>query len=280
MKSVRSNGSENVRNALAFTLIELLVVIAIIAILAAMLLPALAKSKQQAQGIQCVSNLKQLSLGWTMYGNDNRGYMMPNGDEGYQPTVQNPRADPQWCPGREDVSGDSTNVFIMAGLLYPYVNNVAVYKCPADHTLVHQSQTPKTRSMSMNGWMSPAPPSQYDMGSTRNCHMYFKETDLNVGGAANLWLLMDENPFSINDGFMLINPNDGGWVDWPATYHNNPNGISICDGHAVIHKWTDPKVLNYDTENPSNGAVTPATPGYPDFSWICIASTVTNIDDY
>ncbi len=80
---------------------------------------ALSRSKEQAQGIQCVSNLKQLSLGWAIYGNDNRGYMMPNGDEAYQPTTQNPTADPQWCPGREDLAGDSTNVYIMAGAALP-----------------------------------------------------------------------------------------------------------------------------------------------------------------
>ncbi len=259
-----------------FTLIELLVVIAIIAILASLLLPALSRAKEQAQGAQCMSNLKQLTLGWTMYAGDNREYLVVNGDENFEPTILNPTQNPQWCPGREDELAGCTNLFIKAGLIYPYAQNVNVYKCPADTTGVLnndvQTSTPKTRSVSMNGWISPAQPSIQDLGPTNGCTLYHKSADLNLPGASRLWLLMDENPWSINDAFMVINPEDTTWGDHPASYHNHACGISFCDGHAEIHKWTDASVYNFNLQDEQTQA-NPAPVTLNDLHWLQSVST-------
>jgi prepilin-type processing-associated H-X9-DG protein len=68
---------------------------------------------------------------------------------------------------------------------------------------------------------------------------YLKMSDLVDPGPAMTWMLIDEHPDSINDGYFLNKGAVKGWTDLPASYHNGAVNLSYADGHAEIHRWVD-----------------------------------------
>jgi len=258
----------------AFTLIELLVVIAIIAILAALLLPALARAKEEGHRINCMSNLKQLNLCWVMYADDYKGVLCPN-DWIYNFGASNSGTMTQtsWCQG--NARTDTNTAGIESGILFPYDRSPGIYHCPSDMSTITDANgnplgQPRNRSYNMsqsvNGYPYLIDPSSgYAVDVYQPC--FAKLSAITNPSPSKLFVFIDENEVTLQDdqfGYPMANDGYGTWWDMPSNRHDQGADLSMADGHVEYWHWKVPMI---DPEPAGFPYAIPVGPGQlPDYT--------------
>jgi prepilin-type N-terminal cleavage/methylation domain-containing protein len=218
----------------AFSLIELLVVIAIIAILASLLLPALSAAKSRAQTTSCLNNQRQLALAWTLYASE-AGDRLPLNLGG---SVNGIHRSPPGCWVTGSASHDADPATITRGTLFPYAQSIPIYHCPADHSLVDDSASPRLRSFSLSLYMG-------GEDSETNFQIYplMKSTD--IPHPSKTLTFLDEDESSINDGIFLYASKMDVWMDLPARRHQKGLVLVFADNHTEHWQWKGPAPVSW-----------------------------------
>jgi prepilin-type N-terminal cleavage/methylation domain-containing protein/prepilin-type processing-associated H-X9-DG protein len=267
----------------AFTLIELLTVIAVIAILAALLLPVLTAAKSKAYGITCLNNERQMMFASLLYVDEFHDSLPYNLGIAEIRKLEAKNWFWNWTSpvlDWETVNTDNTNtVLLTEGGIGPYTSRAAqIYRCPADRVVsdiqAAAGWTKRVRSISMNAMVGNVGEYLQEGGNVNNpdYRQFLKMGQ--ILQPSRIFVLTEEHPDSITDGYFLNKLDDNRWWHLPASYHNGAANLAFADGHVETHKWRYPS-----TRPPARpDAVELPLPIPPretgDFDWLMYRTTI------
>jgi prepilin-type processing-associated H-X9-DG protein/prepilin-type N-terminal cleavage/methylation domain-containing protein len=241
------------RSRSGFTLLELTAVIFIIVILVGLLVAALDSTRRKSQQVTCQhNNLKQLTLAWILYADDNDDQLALNRtDTGPQPSASlgTRLSTNSWVAGnpKEDLTTDN----IKKGTLFPYLRATSLYVCPMDGSTPKKSTKAITRSYSMSAYMNG------DNGASDK-RVKQKMSDIALPSPSDIFVFIEEHEKSAwNSSFMVLpresfSAMDGRWSSTPSDRHNRGCNLAFADGHVETWKWAWPKqdnLVNLSTSN-------------------------------
>jgi len=205
-----------------FSLIELLVVISIISLLMAILLPALNEAREHGRRAVCLHNLRQLTLAWMMYANDNADKIVC--------ADTRPGGWVEFAHGNDPI-GKQIKA-IKAGALFPYCKNAKLYRCPTG--LPNEMRTYCIVD-AMHGYVMPGAAEQMIYDTTKIHHGSSRAVFIDVG-------------FSAWCSWSLFYDREQ-WWNLPPIRHSNGATLSFADGHSEYWKWKDPRTVELGEAN-------------------------------
>jgi prepilin-type N-terminal cleavage/methylation domain-containing protein/prepilin-type processing-associated H-X9-DG protein len=216
-----------VKRQRAFTLIELLVVIAIIAVLMAILMPALNRAREQGKRAMCIGNLRQLTLAWIMYADENDGKIV-NGEGGYNRSREPAWVGQCWASDYGDggqLAEEQQREGIKEGALWEYVKDLGVYQCPTG-----------TRGELLTYAAFDGVNGRIDGRTGADKFGVYLKRITDIKGSHALRMVYIDEGWVTPDSFAVHYQSEQWWDD-PPVRHGDGVTLGFADGHGEHHKW-------------------------------------------